>query len=361
MNTNKLILAPQLVLFTSVAIAAGTGGCARDKLLLEATVARIDATGGTLKSADGRLTITVPPGAVDKATTVSVQIERSTESSRLESPIYAVDSGPRPLVGAKMRLVAGDEACPEALAIAGFDERYPVVIADSTYDPGTRTVEASYVTGGRYALTFDRPRLVSECGQNVAEEPYPFFLYGVDCPEPVAFSVDVDAGPGDDPLFRGITRISEREPTSREEVMELCTDYYVLTQVDGTLPGADEDYYFVTPSRFASHLSVWSDQGGSCASATVDFSIYSGRGDELANSLSSPCHEVQVSPSGSSSYVIRVRRSTAAAPEGYRFFLLLRDTIPDAHIWSWEEWSEQHDLADGGDAAVADLDAGLGD
>ena len=77
--------------FAGCLAALAATGCTDDLNLLEQTVNPIDQTGGTAVSADGLLTVELPPNAVDGPTAVVITTRRDIEGDDLASLVYQLE------------------------------------------------------------------------------------------------------------------------------------------------------------------------------------------------------------------------------------------------------------------------------
>ncbi|MCK6549788.1 hypothetical protein L6R52_28380 [Myxococcota bacterium] len=353
-----------LLTLIAAAFVPLSAACTQDTLLLEATTARIDAAGGSLKSADGRLTLTFPAGSAATVASVSIQVRRSDLPAWAESPFYAIDTGGVVFQGATLTLLAGDEICPAGLTVASVDTPYPVGIDASSYDPALGTVTAPFVGAGTFTLVLDRDRLAGcvpsdgpDAGPPGRAEPFAAPPAGT-CPTPLPIIGYADAGPNEPPTYAGVLQIAESGPTSVEEPQLLCTEAYYMTIVDGFHESGDYDYYLFEVTRTPAGFGVGEFTYGPTAHGLLSFVLYDASLRELGRSRDGTYVTLGHRIDTAGVYVLRVGRGLRGNRMDYRFVMTFNDIYPDGGYVSYADWARAHDASL---PEVPDRDAGLPD
>lgn len=124
--------------------------CSEEKTLPETTMTVIDNTGGLAKSADGKLELRFPTGAVGESTEITVTTKRET-FPRAKSFIY--DFGPDGIEFSRNVMITfSGLTSDEELTIAQIDGNNAYVLEDAVWDPAAGTVTASLEHFSSYAV-----------------------------------------------------------------------------------------------------------------------------------------------------------------------------------------------------------------
>ncbi len=150
----------------ALAIGALSASCVQDTVLEESTMTTLNDTGGIARSADERLELRFPTGALDAETDITITTHRDLTFPRAKTPIY--EFGPDGIQFDRKVMIRVTGLVSEVeLMVAQIDGEHAYRLPSSQWDPSTGEITAELEHFSSYAvLTVYTPCGGLTCGDS---------------------------------------------------------------------------------------------------------------------------------------------------------------------------------------------------
>lgn len=150
--------------WAALAIAALGAGCIQDTVLEESTMTTLDSTGGIARSADERLELRFPTGALKNSTDITITTRRDLTFPRTKTPVY--DLGPDGIqFDRKVMFRVTGLVSEVELMVAQIDGQHAYRLPSSNWNASTGEITAELEHFSSYAvLTVYNPCGGATCG-----------------------------------------------------------------------------------------------------------------------------------------------------------------------------------------------------